>query len=485
MEKKAAAGFKRERIGWEKITPALLVFSSVTFLIPNVIFIIQGFYSRHRADDFCFSGILKENGLFSGLLTFYSTTSNRFSAYIFSAFSEMLGQKAIRFISPLVIIGLGLVLFLAITRSLKAYSVERPRIIAFFLAQVILFFTVYLSPNRHQSVYWRSGLSHYFLPLVILCWLLYVLLSSQTLSKPKKRIQIVSVFLLSFFSAGLSESYAALQMGVMGTILLIMLAGEEFHLKMKIIVLVVVSLVGTLIAMVVMIFSPGNALRLDVLQQAPDVFTVVSLSFQSAYNFMLQSVRGLWLPFSTLFAISILIPFCFIPIVKKSNWKKKLILFLLIGPILSLLLIMAVCAPTAYGMMAFPEKRVLMLAQFILIIGVCGEGIILGWLMGTLLKRYQTIRIFGLFLFLIAVFYPVTTIGGHISELQFYRTRASQWGQQYNQIEDQLNLGSLALTVTALDSYAEIAEMRADPNFWVNYCTAQYYRVNTISAVEK
>jgi len=90
-----------------------------------------------------------------------------------------------------------------------------------------------------------------------------------------------------------------------------------------------------------------------------------------------------------------------------------------------------------------------------------------------------------LFLFLITVLYPVTTIGGRISELQFYRTRASLWDQQYNQIEDQLDLGSSALMVTALDSYAEIAEMRPDPNFWVNYCAAQYYRVDTISAVEK
>jgi len=479
------AELERGKTMWEKITPVILIISPLTFFIPNAIYFIQGFFSRHRADDFCFSGILKENGFFPGLLTFYSTTSNRFSAYIFSAISELLGQKAIRFISPLVIMFLGLILFLTITRSLDALSVKRPRIISLFLSQAIVFFTIYLAPNRHQSVYWRSGLSHYFLPLPIICWLLYEVLSSENPSKSKKLIQMISVFLVTFFTAGLSESYAALQMCVLGLMLIWLLAGRDIHTKKNRILLIILSLAGTLIAMAVMIFSPGNVLRLDTLQQAPDVFTIVRISFQSAFNFMVLTVRGLWLPFSILFAISILTAFCFLPMAKDSEWIKKLYYFLLIGPILSFLFIMAVCAPTAYGMMAFPEKRVLMLAQFILIFGVCFEGIILGWLMGTFLNQYDLIKIVGLVLFLIAAFYPVTTIAARISEVQFYRDRAGLWDQQYNEIEEQISMGSSAITVTALDSHAEIAEMRAETNFWVNYCAAQFYGVDTITAVEK
>jgi len=46
-------------------------------------------------------------------------------------------------------------------------------------------------------------------------------------------------------------------------------------------------------------------------------------------------------------------------------------------------------------------------------------------------------------------------------------------------------MGQNSLLVSALDSFAEIAELRDDPGYWVNQCAAKYYQVDSISAVEE
>jgi len=44
--------------------------------------------------------------------------------------------------------------------------------------------------------------------------------------------------------------------------------------------------------------------------------------------------------------------------------------------------------------------------------------------------------------------------------------------------------GEQNLEVGSLDSFAEIAELNESPAFWVNQCAAQFYGVESISALE-
>ncbi len=478
-----AQGWKKD-IKNQRLYKIILISGSIFFLIPNSFFAIQGFSIRYWADDYCFSGFIREYGFTHGLVEFYSTTSNRFSAFIFTGFSELFGENAIRVIPTLVIFFIGFIMYKIFDGILSKYYIEQSQEISVLFSQILLFFILYLAPNIHQSVYWRSGLSHYFLPIPVLLFLLLIIFFPRKTEKENLNKEIFLLF-TSFFIAGLSESYAALQMGLFGIALLFVLfMDKSIHRKHRS-YLIGSTLMGTTAAMGVMIVSPGNTLRLDTLQQASDFFSIVSISAKSAINFIILSIKGLWLPFCIMFGLFVLITCYFIrPSGYEIHARALLTIFFFIA-VITFALIICICAPTAYGMMAYPEQRVLMLAQVVLICGVSAEGVILGLLFQKFLYIYQPIRVASLFLILISYMYPLSTLDVRQSNLRDYLNRAALWDKRNVEIINQITIGKNNLSVSALDSFAEIAELRDDVSYWVNQCAARYYEVESISAVEK
>ena len=468
----------------QHLPAVILIAGSILFLIPNIFFVIQGFSIRYWADDYCFSGFLKDHGFTHGLIEFYSTTSNRFSAFIFTGFSELFGENAIRGIPSLIIIAFGFITYKIIGELLGKFHIKQIKIISILSSQIILFFVLLLAPNIHQSIYWRAGLTHYFLPIPILLYLILMIFSQRKIEE-KILKKGIFLFLVSFFSAGLSESYAALQAGSFGIVLLFVLFFDKSSHRNRRFYLIGSTLMGTAVAMGVMIVSPGNALRLDTLQQSSNLFSILSISTLSAINFIVFSIRGLWLPFGIMFGLFVLITYCFVrPSGLKIQSINLLITFFFIA-LVTLMLIICVCAPTAYGMMAYPEERVLMFAQIVLICGISLEGAVLGLLFQKLLYISQPIRVAGLFLILIFCMYPLSTLDVRQSDLRFYQNRAALWDKRNTEINDQTKMGKNDLSVSALDSFAEIAELRDESSYWVNQCAAKYYQVESISAVEE
>ncbi|MDO9546030.1 MAG: DUF6056 family protein [Pelolinea sp.] len=455
---------------------------SLFFLIPNLLFIVQGFSSRYWADDYCFSGLIKEYGFIDGLTTFYSTTSNRFSAFIFAGVSELFGRAAIRVIPVFVIVFLGYFLYRLITKILGLGPIDGSKNISFLLSQMILFFILYLSPNIDQSVYWRSGLTHYFLPFPILLFLLSIIFFNEK-DRNSSVLRSLLVFLLACFNAGLSESYAALQLGLFGLLLFSKLILSKFKLRRIESLDLVLVLTGTTAAMVIMIMAPGNSLRLDSLQQAPHLFSIISIATSSAFNFIKFSIKGLWLPFGVLIGLSILIAYCFIRFSIIQYKQSLLVMAFILNAVTVFGLIVCVCAPTAYGMMAYPEQRVLMLAHIILVLGIFLEGVVIGLFFQKLFSQSQILRLVGLILIVVNL-YPLSTIKKRITEINMYANRAALWDSRDSDIRSQIDSGKTDLIVNALDSFSEIAELNQNGKFWINQCAASYYGVASITAVE-
>jgi len=469
---------------YQRLPKVILIAGSVFFLIPNIFFVIQGFSIRYWADDFCFSGFLREYGFTHGLIKFYSTTSNRFSAFMFTGFSELFGENAIRMIPSIIIIAFGFIVYKIINEILVKFHIEQTKTISILFSQILLFFILYLAPNIHQSVYWRAGLSHYFLPVPILLYLILMIFSWRKIEE-KTQIKDIFLILVSFFSAGLSESYAALQAGLLGIALLFVLFLDKSSHRKHRLYLIGSTLIGTAVAMGVMIVSPGNALRLDTLQQSSNLFSILSISTMSAINFIVLSIRGLWLPFGILFGLFVLIMYCFMRPSGLKIQRRSLLIHSFFIALITTMLIICICAPTAYGMMAYPEQRVLIFAQIVLICGISLEGAVLGLLFQKLLYVYQPIRMIGLFLILVFCMYPLSTLDVRQSDLRFYQKRAALWDKRNKEINDQIEMERNNLSVSALDSFAEIAELRDDSSYWVNQCAAKYYQVESISAVEE
>ena len=71
-----------------------------------------------------------------------------------------------------------------------------------------------------------------------------------------------------------------------------------------------------------------------------------------------------------------------------------------------------------------------------------------------------------------------------MEQISVYISRAKVWDERDTEIRFQMGQGNSVLKVRALDSFSEIAELSVDDQFWVNQCAANYYDVDSISAVE-
>ena len=462
----------------------LYLFFSAFFLIPNLMYLYNAWFVRHRADDFCFSGTFREYGFLDGLSHFYLTISNRFSAFMLWSVSDLLGEKAIRFFPMFAILLTVFALYMFARFIAKSLEIKYADWLAFFVSQMLTFFFLYLSPSIDQSVYWRAAMVHYFLPFPVLLFMVRFVLEKSH-SSARSLLNIFLFFLLAFFMAGLSESYAALQ----GAVFMLVLAYTFLHLQRKektsAAIYSLAVIVGTISALVVMILSPGNTLKMTLLDQAQDVGTIISISLNSAYSFIFYTIRGGWLPFFVLLLLGSLIAL-FVNYERKNQLKPKAFVhLLLIIPVFIFILIASIAAPTAYGMTAYPEKRVLMLGLMVLVCAVFAEGFLLGIISSLFLPGSQWVRIFVGFALLGLSIYPLRSLPGISTMINFYRERAGLWDQQQEEIFTQISAGQQDLVVTALDAHAEIAEMRESSTFWVNLCSAQYYNVDTITAIER
>jgi hypothetical protein len=457
---------------------------SLSFFLPNLLYILMGWFVRHRADDFCFSGTFHEFGFIGGLTEFYSMISNRFSAFMLWSFSDLFGEKAIRFIPMLAILFMGIAIYIMIHTIAVRNDLWSSQILSLFSAQILTFFFLYLSPSIHQSVYWRAALVHYFLPVPVLLLMLLFVIRQKPVDK-RWFLKLLFFFLSALFMAGLSESYAALQGGAFSILLIAYLFHSSRSQMNHYLNYSVAAILGTLAALLIMIVSPGNALKIATVDQATSIGSVIAISLNSAISFIFYTIRAQWLPFSVLFLLGFLLATIPVPNAPQHFSRIRLARTIALIPIGVFLLIFCISAPTAYGMLAYPEKRVLMLALIVLVMGIFSIGFSLGLLGVSILRPTLRLRMIAIVLVLILSVYPLYSLQSISVMRDFYRSRASLWDQQQEEILKQIASGETDLVVTALDAHAEIAEMRDYSGFWVNLCTAQYYNVDTIIAIER
>ncbi len=135
-------------------------------------------------------------------------------------------------------------------------------------------------------------------------------------------------------------------------------------------------------------------------------------------------------------------------------------------------------------MMAYPENRVLMLAHSVMVSGMILYGLFLGFIFKDFFIQGSRWKEILLVAVLILSLYPLRSVNRLWGEVQTAKDRAQQWDQRNGVILDQIALGEDNLKVQAFDSFDQIAELGNDSSFWVNQCAAQFYGVESITAIE-
>ncbi len=466
----------------ERLFRSVLVVANLLLFIALAVYAWRGFYSRYWADDYCFGSISHAHGLLSGTRYFYQNVSNRFAAYFLVGLNELFGESAIRFLPAFMIMVTVVIYTKVFQLACQLVRFPQPWYVSLFLSQTLTYFMVFMAPNLFQSLFWRSGMVSYFAPIPFFGLSLILLVSGLMKGFPWHRL--VGLWLIAFFSAGLSETFAAMETGVWVILTLggfLFLSRKERQPLMK---GALPALIGSLAAMGMMILAPGNSMRLATLEQASNPWQVIVLSLRFAASFSYHTLVGLPIPLLVLFAVVLIVAYHLSghtqPALQDAQWVKLFWGSLVAG----FILLVCVAAPTAYGMLAYPEERAWMLGRFVTVLVLIVVAFSAGVLSHRWMDRIVDTCLMSIIVLFLLSLYPLKGAWSELQQLPQWETVAHAWDVRHAQIKEKVAAGETAFTVQAFDSIGTVAELTANPDYWVNVCAADYYGVEEIAAVE-
>jgi hypothetical protein len=290
---------------------------------------------------------------------------------------------------------------------------------------------------------------------------------------------------LAFFNGGFSETTTALQAAILVLGLgLVYWRNRARGLRVYRYEPILAAGIGTLAALVVMVLSPGNAVRMSQMPEQPGLLEWIYLSFRFGAGFVYQSITSY--PLTIL--ITVITGFS---LSQQQDWKdinpKNWSWLFWAIPVGMYLLIVASTAPSAFAQGAYPEDRGMIPARFILTSGIAA----LAYLVGMVYLHYrqqsekfqlrpaQSLSAFILVMMCFYLFY-----GGlqTLARIPDYMDRASAWDERAESIEINRQAGQMDQTVQAYDSMGRVRELAIDPDHWVNRCAAGYYQLDSIQA---
>lgn len=486
---------------WVRLMRWVLWIGITVLVLGLGVFAYHGTLIRYLADDYCFSAVLKDQGFFQGQVFWYLTTSSRITVMLAVGVAELFGAEASRWL-PFFVLTLGTTSLFFTLRALEGFLPLRlEREYSLLAALLVVFFAVYLAPNRLQSLYWRAGTLTYTFPIALglvgAALGIYYLRWSQVNGKSEWGPLWVGV--IAFFAGACSETYAAVQTGFY----IIAGLGSLFLLRGKLpstsLTLVGAALLGSLLAMVVMVLSPANHSRMAIMPPTPTIPRLVEMSVVFAWDYLRDSMTGQVVANLALLALSFGWGCAVTAYLDSRNpeaaqrialtWEKTLVGLAAI-PLVCYLLVACGMAPSAFGESAPPEQRALMISRGVLVAGTAAWGAYLGsacyWITEKWREKIfhsEASRIALIFLLALLWLYPLRAAWQAVDELAPQSAWTAAWDARDLMIRTTAAQGASEIVVPALDSRSGVMEL-GDANLWVNRCAASYYGMRSIQAEE-
>jgi hypothetical protein len=267
------------------------------------------------------------------------------------------------------------------------------RIQALLAAEAIALFTISMAPNWVQVIYWRTGMFTYFAPVVSGTFLALILLDAGQ-RKEWRGFLLAGIFTLALLTGGFSETAAAVQVTALILALgIAVLAGKKYHPWLF---PLGVALSGGILAIAVLLLSPGNASRMAASYSAPsDLRTVLMGTLYNAVYFYIYTAYRQTLPYTFVFIffglLTLMINSPQQEIQHLSN--KSLALRLVIWLGVAFLLTAAAMAPSQYAESSYPGARALVIPRFVSVVAGAALSSLVGCALGNRLKIQSRVRL--------------------------------------------------------------------------------------------
>ena len=418
----------------------------------------------------------------------YLTVSNRFTNFMLIASSESISPRSVSALPVLMIIlwVIGIAWFL---REFNRFAgLGWTKSMTLTLTILFVFFALLEAPNRFQILYWRSAMATHFAPLVLMPSFAAFLLRSISSAAhvPLPRWIFPLAFLLALLLGGFSEPTALILISLLALAILSTWLWMKSPSRKGALTLLAWCFAGAVLALTVMAFAPANSLRLG--DPPPALPILVSRSFRFAFDFVVNAFQSLPLPIlltaGTPFIMFLGMYTSPVPALTQSQ-RKRIWIMLVIVPLISYLLIVASFAPSVYGQ-SFPVERARFAGLVCLVIALMIEGTGLGILLAQWRPRLiESLHIgtISAILLIVAALYPLRAAWLTLADVPEYRARATAWDAREAMILSLRAGGQTDLVLPQLDGMYGVKEIDTYPSHWINRCAAEYYGVNSISAI--
>ena len=479
-----------------KTRSVILAVTCTSFAAALSGYLVLGTFMRYSGDDYCYSAVLVERGFIQSQVYAYlhATTfaGDRFSLNLASFISSLVGPIASAVLPGLILILWVVGMFLTLREAARIIHVQIHPLIILLGVEVTAFFTLYMAPNLGQSLFWRSGMLPYLMPMMVNSYLVALVLNRIRVPT-RHPLTWILLLLLSFLAAGFSETVAAMQMGfyiiAFSGICVVKKLGSGWaeHAFWPL----TAVLAGTLLAMIVMVLSPANHPRQVGLPPPPGLVRLVWMSLENAVVFIKISLYKQFLP-NAICGLMFLALSCLYYISQPAKGTSEAVRFLIeliVSLVSGFLLIVCCMAPSAYALSTYPDLRVLVAPDWVMVMEI---GIV-GWLIGKAfsglvcakekVKEASAIMIGAAFVVLAIGAVPLVTARDVFAQVPRYQRWAAYWDIRDAQIRNARQENTTGIEVMEIDHIIPaVSELRADPGFWYNVCAARYYRVNWIAA---
>jgi hypothetical protein len=468
---------------------------SLTIILGNIVVLAGlallaylGFYNRYWADDWCYSADARTLGTIPATMQYFGTaetgySTNRYSLTFFSALTEnTLGMFGNELIATLTIV-LWLGGLFWVGRNLSRLIKPLPAIAILLAAGLLLFYNLYLSPQRFQILYWRSGVLPYSTAIVFGLLLFGFITQQMNREIPVRWVNyIVAPF--AFITAGLGEISCVF---LFSAITLLLIAAWVAKRKKQAwaersFQTLFITWLFLLLGMIALIVSPSNVRVAGMDAKRNSLLAVPFVSLRHAMDFVVFSLKGLLLPhvifIGMMFGLAILATDT-----NASNLTlKRVAILLAFTALITYLILVVIQAPSAYFYSSVPDPRGRSLARFTLLLGMA----VMAWIAGTWAAEKISNRwlVFASVIVMLAGFaYTARTITIIYNELDGFIYRAQVWDERDTIIAEAKAQGVMLVEVPAVDTNEiNTRDMfRSVDKNWDDYklnCGARYYGVD-------
>jgi hypothetical protein len=448
-------------------------------------FAYLGTFTRYLADDYCDTVVFTNGSVLQALINRYLTISDRYSNILLVGLSELILPRRIEIISVVMIVLWTVALVWLAYEIRQGFGFQWPFLVDSLLGTSLAFFAILEAPSRFQTIYWRSATATHFAPLVYLGALVASVLSSirrMDGSRPPYRLAAF-YFGLAFIGGGFSEPPDLMLIVASFGVLVAVWYWYKGVKRRGILIVVGATLVGGVLAFLVMFFSPALTRIPPALPSNPT--TLIYRTMLGSVQFVWDSIRTLPLPTSISMALPFLLFYSMYAKLPHLSPERRRVLSILtlLMPVPMFMMVATSFSPSFYGA-SYPEARARFAGCLMLVAGIMLEGAFLGALLAQHKIPWQSaFATVTLFLLGIFAFYPLRTAWNILrTDLPEYRHWALDWDNRQTRILSMIANGDEDLVVPQLPGIEGVKELDTHSKYWVNRCAATFYGVHSISA---